>query len=80
MRKKKHPLSGAVYEELGDGRVRVEKHGLTGVFDAATGRWLEGELTHADPHMLVWVGGRALPPMVDPRRPERTRGLELVHD
>ena len=76
MRKKRHPLSGAVYTDLGDGTVHVEKQGSEGVFDAATGAWISGKLTHADPHMLLWVGGR-LPG-------GRNRGgqhqPELVHD
>lgn len=75
MRKKRHPLSGAIYEDLGDGRVRVEKHGVVGVFSAATRRWLEGELTYADPHMIGWVGGRDLP-----RRGGRSHEPEAVHD
>ncbi len=80
MRKKRHPLSGAIYEDLGDGRVRVNKHGVEGTFDAATARWLEGALTYADPHMLQWVGGKALPPAADVRRPERSRDVEFVRD
>jgi hypothetical protein len=53
-------LSGAVYEELGDGLVRVEKRGLVGIF-RGDGRYIEGDLTYADQHMLNWVGGPALP-------------------
>jgi hypothetical protein len=75
VRKKRHPLSGAIYEDLGDGRVRVVKHGVAGVFAADGGRWLEGELTHADPHMIGWVGGRELP-----SRGLRSREREAVHD
>lgn len=80
MRKKRHPLSGAIYQDLGNGRVRVNKHGVEGTFDAATARWLAGALTHADPHMLLWVGGKALPPAADSRRPGRSPDVELVHD
>jgi hypothetical protein len=78
VRKKRHPLSGAIYEDLGDGRVRVEKQGISGIFRARDGRWLEGDLTYADPHMIGWVGGRELPA----RRgaPERERNPEPVHD
>jgi hypothetical protein len=56
----RHALSGAVYTLVGDDTVRVENNGLTGLF-TATGRHLEGELTHADPHMLVWLAGPQLP-------------------
>ena len=56
----KHPLSGAIYTLVGDGVVEVDNNGLTGRFDAR-GRHLDGELTHADPHMLVWLAGPQLP-------------------
>jgi nitrite reductase/ring-hydroxylating ferredoxin subunit len=63
MRSEPHPISGAVYEALGDGLVRVEDKakGKSGVFHW-TGTWVEGDLTHADPHMLNYVGGPDLPP------------------
>jgi nitrite reductase/ring-hydroxylating ferredoxin subunit len=51
------PLNGWVYEDLGEGRVKVvDRKGVEGVFDAH-GRWLEGELTDANPHLCLWVGG-----------------------
>ena len=76
MRKKQHPLSGALYEELGDGLVRVTKQGTSGVF-RWDGGWVEGDLTYADPHLLIWVGGRSLPPAgAQGTRPER----EIVRD
>jgi hypothetical protein len=56
----RHALSGALYTLIGENTVRVENNGLSGLFDA-TGRHLEGELTHADPHMLVWLAGPQLP-------------------
>ena len=56
-----HPLSGATYTELGEGRVRVEKADKYGVFDWE-GHHIEGDLQHADPHLLQWVGGPELPP------------------
>ena len=74
MRRKKHPLSGSIYEDLGDGRVRVTKREATGVFDS-WGRWIEGDVTQADPHMLQWVGGRDLP-----RRGGRPAQPEAVRD
>jgi phenylpropionate dioxygenase-like ring-hydroxylating dioxygenase large terminal subunit len=62
MRIEPHPISGAVYEAIGDGLVRVEDKakGKSGVF-RWDGTWVEGELTYADPHMLIYIGGPDLP-------------------
>lgn len=79
MRRKRHPLSGALYEDLGGGLVRVEKNGATGVF-RADGHWVEGDLTWADLHMLVWVGGRDLPPGARGDRRGVRRVPEMLHD
>ncbi len=66
MRREPHPISGAVYEEVGEGVVRVEDRarGKSGLFKF-DGTWLEGDLTHADPHLLNYVGGPDLPPDKD---------------
>lgn len=80
MRKKQHPLSGAIYEDLGDGRVRVDKAGSVGIFRAADGAWLEGDLTFADPHLLLWVGGRELPSGANVNQRGLRMSRELVHD
>lgn len=66
MRREPHPITGGIYEELGDGKVRVEnpKTGGHGIF-TWNGTWLEGEVTYADPHMLVYIGGKDLPPGKD---------------
>jgi phenylpropionate dioxygenase-like ring-hydroxylating dioxygenase large terminal subunit len=63
MRREAHPYSGAVYEEVGDGTIRVEdkERGKYGLFNL-DGSWIEGTLTSADPHMLQYVGGPNLPP------------------
>jgi len=63
MRIEPHPISGAVYEGIGDGLVRVEDKakGKSGVF-RFDGTWIEGDLTYADPHMLMYIGGPDLPP------------------
>jgi NAD(P)-dependent dehydrogenase (short-subunit alcohol dehydrogenase family) len=53
--KLRHPLTGALYESRDDGLVRVEHEGRAGLFHP-DGRWHAGELRHADPHMLQWVG------------------------
>lgn len=55
----KHPLSGATYTLRDDGLVDVDNNGLIGVFHC-DGRHESGELTHADPHMLMWLAGPAL--------------------
>lgn len=62
MRREPHPITGAIFEELEGGRVRVnyEKIGKQGVF-TWDGKWLEGDLTYADPHFLSYVGGPTLP-------------------
>jgi hypothetical protein len=57
VRQLRHPLSGAIYEENGDGLVRVSKDGQWGTFTAG-GEWVDGPLKHADPHVCLWVGGR----------------------
>ena len=79
MRKKVHPLSGAVYEDMGGGKVRVDKAGKVGIFKT-TGEYLEGELTFADLHMLVWVGGRELPAGMNVNQRLMPLGREIIHD
>jgi len=61
MPRKLHMLTGAIYdsEEVGVARVTMPD-GRAGLFDP-TGRWLEGELREADPHLCLWVAGRQLP-------------------
>ena len=52
----RHPITGHIYERSGFNRVEVtdlEDH--VSVFDAH-GMWIEGELTHADPHLCLWIG------------------------
>ncbi len=63
MRSEPHPISGAIYQELGDGLVRVEDKakGKAGTF-RYDGTWIDGNLTYADPHMLIHIGGPDLPP------------------
>lgn len=66
----KHPLSGATYTLRDDGLVDVDNNGLTGVFHC-DGRHETGELTHADPHMLMWLAGPALPETAEHTRTHR---------
>jgi hypothetical protein len=76
-RKKEHPLSGAIYEDLEDGTVRVTRGGKVGIFKAS-GEYVEGDIYSADLHMLVWVGGSKLPPEQNWNR--RMQPLEMLHD
>lgn len=50
------------YEELReDGKVRVtDENGRSGIFHYS-GKYLDGELTQANTHMLVWCGGPTVP-------------------
>lgn len=62
MRSRRDALSGDLYEEIEDGKIRVTgSDGSWGIF-RPDGEWLEGERTHAELHLLVWVGGEDLPP------------------
>lgn len=58
MRCEPHPITGAVYQELEDGLVKVEdkERGKSGVF-RWDGKHVEGDLTQADPHLLRFIGG-----------------------
>jgi hypothetical protein len=51
-----HPFSGALYEQDGDGHIRVTDGGRTGTF-TTRGKWLAGELRECDPQLCGWVGG-----------------------
>jgi hypothetical protein len=51
-----HPFSKALYEQDGNGNVRVSRDGKVGLF-GVDGAWLEGDLFEADPQFCGWVGG-----------------------
>jgi hypothetical protein len=51
-----HPFSKALYEQDGDGNIRVTDGPFSGIF-TIEGRWISGELREADPHLCGWVGG-----------------------
>jgi hypothetical protein len=51
-----HPFSGALYEQDGEGRIRVIDADRVGVF-GTDGHWIEGELRECDPQLCGWVGG-----------------------
>jgi hypothetical protein len=60
MRRRRHPLSGAMYVVGDDGFVHVDLGDKHGVF-TADGDWVSGELHQADPHLCGWLAGRQLP-------------------
>jgi NAD(P)-dependent dehydrogenase (short-subunit alcohol dehydrogenase family) len=80
--KLRHPLTGAVYEDQGDGSVRVEAaDGSVGIF-RHDGAWLRGALRQADPHLLGFVAGPALgsgrlPAAAAPAAPPRAPGVAV---
>ena len=51
-----HPFTRALYEQNGDGNIRVTLRGRVGIF-TVDGRWLSGELRECDPHMCGWIAG-----------------------
>ena len=53
----KHALTGGIYELQEDGMIKVTEDGREGYFHA-DGRHESGELTHADLHLLGWLGGK----------------------
>lgn len=62
MRQRKHALSGAVYDVQDDGNLTVTaRDGRVGVF-TPDGRWVSGDVYHADPHLCGWLAGPQLPP------------------
>ena len=62
MRRRRHALSGAIYEVQDNGNVEVtDRDGRTGTFTPA-GVWIEGDLRQADPHLCGWLAGPQLPP------------------
>jgi hypothetical protein len=52
----RHPFTKALYEQDGDGKVRVTLDGKYGLF-RPDGSWIEGEIFEADPQLCGWVGG-----------------------
>lgn len=53
----RHPYTRALYEDGGDGLIRVTtSDGRSGRF-RPDGRWVDGELREADPQLCGWVGG-----------------------
>jgi NAD(P)-dependent dehydrogenase (short-subunit alcohol dehydrogenase family) len=69
---KKHPLTGAIYEDLGEGRVRVSEGDRSGVYDQQ-GRCVEGDAFDVDPHLITYIGGPPLRSRPSDRPRVRTR-------
>jgi hypothetical protein len=51
-----HPFTKALYEQDGEGHVRVTDGDRVGVF-GADGHWIAGDLRECDPQLCGWVGG-----------------------
>ncbi|MGH9271703.1 MAG: hypothetical protein ACRDZ2_10570 [Ilumatobacteraceae bacterium] len=51
-----HPFTKALYEQDGEGIIRVTDGERSGVFTIG-GRWVRGELQECDPQLCGWVGG-----------------------
>jgi hypothetical protein len=51
-----HPFSKALYEQDGQGHIKVTHGDRVGLF-TTTGTWLSGELRECDPQLCGWVGG-----------------------
>ncbi len=52
----RHPFTGALYEQDGNGKVLVSLGDSWGRF-TRVGRWLEGEMRECDPQLCGWVSG-----------------------
>ena len=53
----RHPFTRALYEQDGDGHVRVTTvDGKVGLFNA-DGTWIVGEVFEADPQLCGWISG-----------------------
>ena len=53
----RHPFTRALYEQDGDGHVRVlTTDGKLGLF-TVDGTWIQGEVFEADPQLCGWIGG-----------------------
>ena len=70
----KHPFGGHLYEQDGEGNIRVtladgSKSGIFGL----DGQYISGELRECDPQLCGWVGG---PIMANHRLEESKRNAE----
>ena len=67
----RHPFTGDLYEQDGNGNIRVVARVVgtqrEGLF-SPDGRWISGDIREADPQLCNWVAG----PMVGKHRLTRT--------
>jgi hypothetical protein len=67
----RHPLTHALYDARSDGTVVVTAtDGRTGTFDSS-GRWIDGDLRHADALLCRWVMAKAHASRSTPAAPPR---------
>ncbi|MEO8267457.1 MAG: hypothetical protein ABI706_18300 [Ilumatobacteraceae bacterium] len=52
----RHPFGKALYEQDGNGNVRVTEGDRSGLFQP-DGAWIEGDIYMADPQMCNWIAG-----------------------
>jgi hypothetical protein len=53
----RHPFSHALYEQDGEGHIKVTRNdGAWGLFNI-DGSWIRGEVQECDAQMCNWVGG-----------------------
>jgi hypothetical protein len=56
----RHGFSRALYQSIGENRVKVtSKDGVTGIF-TGEGQWLEGDLYEADPELCIWLSAKRI--------------------
>ena len=60
MLKRRHPLSGAMYEVDDQGLVHVSSGESAGVY-TFEGDYVSGDHLHVDAHLCGWLAGRQLP-------------------
>ncbi len=81
--KLRHALTGHVYEMGLDGLVHVTNaRGEVSKFNTDA-TWVEGPMTHADPNMVNWIGGKQLPggnvvPLSPPPKVPKGKNLRQV--
>ena len=50
-----HPLTGLLYEQDGQGNIKVSDGAKWGLF-RTDGKWITGEIFECDPQLCGWVG------------------------
>ncbi len=52
----RHPFTGAIYAQDGNGNIIVTDGDRQGLF-RRNGSWISGEIKECDPQLCGWVGG-----------------------